>query len=150
MRGPLVPSAEMKTKCSPAGMKAKYPCAARVPSLRGIVVVKSTQAQVKPTNPIRFGDLNERSSGAGDRQRRRGTLVPAIGSEGEVLWCRRSAAVAKTKRPRAAWVPLLQTQFDPNCLNSRGVAVLVFSLITLSQGLAGPVLGACLCSTVKS
>jgi len=49
--------------------KAKYPCAARVPSLRGIVAVKSTQAQFKPTNPIRFGDLNKRSSGAvgGDR-----------------------------------------------------------------------------------
>ena len=27
-------------------------------------------------------------SGAGDRQRGRGSLVPVIGGEGKVLWCR--------------------------------------------------------------
>ena len=66
------------------------------------------------------------------------------GDEGEVF---SRSPVAKAKYPCVARVQLLQTQFDPNCLNSRGVAVLVFSLTILSQGLTGPVLGACLCST---
>ena len=35
--------------------------------------------------------------------------MPAIGSEGEGLWCRRSAAKAKTKYSRAARVPLLRS-----------------------------------------
>ena len=104
-------------------VKAKYPCAARVPSLRGIQLCK-VNSSASQDNRI-GGEVEVQPGGDGDEVRPGGDEdeVQPGGDEDEVF---SRSPVVKTKYPRAARVPSLQTQFDPICLDTKGVAILVF------------------------